>query len=119
MIWLLICLTIKKLSPVVTEIFIRGWKLNVSLVFIVQFYFAIPEDIRLNSTDYFIMKIPIKQELQQIIFNHSWDIDLKNFMNFHKKCTERAYSFLVIDTAFASDNPQRFQNILLERIWKY
>ena len=105
MIWLLICLIIQNLSPVVTEIFIRGWKLNLSLVFIVQFYFAIPENIRLNSTDYFIMKIPIKQELQQIIFNHSWDIDLKDFMNFHKKCTEHVYSFLVNDTAFVWDNP--------------
>ena len=50
----------KKLNPVVTELFIRGRKLNISLVFITQSYFAVPKVIRLNSTHYFIMKIPNK-----------------------------------------------------------
>ena len=40
----------KKLNPIVTELFIRGTKLNISLVFITQSYFAVPKDIRLNST---------------------------------------------------------------------
>ena len=40
----------KKLDPIVTELFIRGRKLNISLVFITQSYFAVPENIRLNST---------------------------------------------------------------------
>ena len=66
----------KKLNPIVTELFIRGRKLNIS-VFITQSYFAVPENIRVNSRHYFIMKIPNKQELQQIAFNHSSDIDLK------------------------------------------
>ena len=72
MIWLLMCVIIKNLInsnlPIVTELFIRGRKLNVSLVFIPQFYFDIPKYIRLNSTHYFIMKISNKQELQQIAF---------------------------------------------------
>ena len=46
----------KKLNPVVTQLFIRDWKLNISLVFITQSYFAVPKDIRLNCTHYFIMK---------------------------------------------------------------
>ena len=50
----------KKLYPIVTELFIRGRKLNISLVFITQSYFAVPRNIRLNSTHYFIMKIPNK-----------------------------------------------------------
>ena len=50
----------KKLYPIVTELFIRGRKLNISLVFIAQSYFAVPRNIRLNSTHYFIMKIPNK-----------------------------------------------------------
>ena len=53
----------KKLNPIVSELFIRGRKLNISLVFITQSYFSVPKDIRLNSTHYFIMKIPNKQEL--------------------------------------------------------
>ena len=40
----------KKLNPIVTELFIRGRKLNISLVFITQSYFAAPKTVRLNST---------------------------------------------------------------------
>ena len=47
-------------DPVVTKLFIRGRKLNISVVFITQFYFAVPKNIRINSTHYFIMKIPNK-----------------------------------------------------------
>ena len=54
----------KKLNPVVTELFIRGRKLNISLVFITKSYFAVPKSIKLNSTHYFIMKILNKRELQ-------------------------------------------------------
>ena len=84
----------KKLNPIVTELFIRGRKLNISLVFITQSYFAVPKNIRLNSTNYFIMKIPNKQELQQIAFNHSSDIDFKDFMNLYKKmyCKTKFFS---------------------------
>ena len=53
----------KKLSPIVTELFLGGRKLNISLVFISQSYFKVPKTIRLNSTHYFIMKIPNKREL--------------------------------------------------------
>ena len=53
----------KKLNRIVTELFIRGKKLNISLVFITQSYFAVPKNIRLNSTRYLIMKIPSKEEL--------------------------------------------------------
>ena len=56
----------KKLNPVVTELFIRGRKLNISIVFITQSYFNVPKDVGLNSTHLFIMKIPNKRELQQI-----------------------------------------------------
>ena len=40
----------KKLNPIVTELFIRGRKLNISLVFVTQSYFAMPKNIRVNST---------------------------------------------------------------------
>ena len=53
----------KKLNPVVTELFIRGRKLNVSFVFVTQSYFKVPKDVRLNSTHFFIMKIPNKRDL--------------------------------------------------------
>ena len=74
-------------------------------MFITQSYVAAPKNIRLNSTYYFIMKIPNKRELQQIAFNHLSDIDFKDLMNLYKKCTKKRYSFLVIDAILASDNP--------------
>ena len=51
----------KKLNSIVTELFIRGRKVNISLVFITQSYFQVPKDVRLNTTHFFIMKIPIKR----------------------------------------------------------
>ena len=77
----------KKLNPKVTELLIRGRKLNISLVFITQFYFVVSKTIRLNSTHYFVMKISNKRELQQIAFIHSSDIDFQDFVNLYKKCT--------------------------------
>ena len=62
------------------------------------------------------MKIPNKRELQQIAFNHSSDIGFQDFMNLHKKCTGKPYSFLVIDATLASDNPLGFRKNLSERI---
>ena len=70
----------QKLNPIVTELFIRGRKLNISIVFITQSYFKVPKDVRLNSTHFFIVKILNKRELQQIALNHSSDIDFKDFM---------------------------------------
>ena len=54
----------KTLKSVITELFTRNRKLNISLVFITQSYFKVPKDVRLNSTHFFIMKIPNKRELQ-------------------------------------------------------
>ena len=102
-----------KLNPIVTELFIRDRKLNVSIAFITQSNFKVPKDVRLNSTHFFIMKIPNKRELQQIALNHSSDIDFKDFMNIYKNCANEPYSFLVNDTTLPSDNPLRFRKNLL------
>ena len=64
----------KKLNSIVTELFIRGRKLNISLVFITQSYFKVPKDVRLNTTHFFIIKISNERELQQVTRNHSSDI---------------------------------------------
>ena len=98
----------KKLNSIVTKLFIRGRKLNISLVFITQSYFKVPKDVRLNSTHFFIMKIPNKRELQQIALNHSSDINSKDFIKIYKKCTAKPYSFFASDATLASDNPLRF-----------
>ena len=61
------------------------------------------------------MKTSNKRELQQIVFNHSSDIDFKDFMDLYKKCTAKPYSFLVGAT-LASGNPLSFRKSLSERI---
>ena len=83
----------KKLNSVVTELFIRGRKLNISIVFITQSYFKLPKDVRLNSTHFNVMKIPNKRELQQIALDHSSDIDFKDFIKIYKKCTATIFFF--------------------------
>ena len=50
----------KNLHPVVTELFIKSQRLNISLIFVTQSYFPIPKDVRLNTTHFFIMKITEK-----------------------------------------------------------
>ena len=44
------------------------------------------------------MKLSNKRELQQIAFNHSSDIDFRDFRNTYKKCPIKPYSFLETDT---------------------
>ena len=101
----------KKLNLMVTELFIRGRKLNISLAFITQSCFPCLRNIRLNSTHYFVMKIQNKRELKPITFNHSSDIDFEDFMNLYRKCTAKLYSCLVIDTTHASDNSLRLERV--------
>ena len=71
----------KKLNPVVPELFVGGRKLNISLAFITQSYFTVPKNIRSNSTHSFIRKIINKREFQEIAFNHSSDIELKDYQS--------------------------------------
>ena len=83
----------KKLNSIITELFIRCRKLNISLVFIRQSYFKVPKNVRNNSTHFFILKIPNKRELMQIAINHSSDINTGYFIEIYRKCTDKPYSF--------------------------
>ena len=104
----------KKLNSIVTELFVGGRKLNISLVFITQSYFKVPKDVRINTTHSFITKILNKRELQQIVTNHSSDISPKDFINIYRKFTVEPDSFFVNDTTLASDNPSKFRKLFLE-----
>ena len=83
----------KKLNPIVTELFLRGRKLNISIVFITQSYFIVPKEARLNTTHFFIMKILNKRELQQIALTHLSDIDFTDFIKIYKKMYCRTIFF--------------------------
>ena len=100
----------KQLDSIVTELFIRERKLNISLVFITQSYFKVPKDVRLNTNHFFIAKIAYKRELQDFAINRSSNIKTEDFINIYRKCTAEPYSFLVNDTKLTSDNPLKFRN---------
>ena len=76
-------MTNKKFQAILKALFIRCRKINIPLALITQSYFSVPEDVRLNSTHYLIMKINNKRELQNIAINHSADIDYKDFIKNH------------------------------------
>ena len=91
----------KTLSPIVTELFLRGIKLNILFVFIPQSYLKVSKIIRLNATH--LVK-PNKRELQQIASSHLSDIEFKDFMKLYNDYTKKPFPFLVNDTTLPSDN---------------
>ena len=58
------------------------------------------------------MKIHNKREIMQIAINHSSDINTKDFIEIYRKCTDKPFSFLVIDTTLPSNNSLRFRKNL-------
>ena len=90
----------------------RGRKRNISFIFISQSSFRVPKDIRLNTT-ISSHKYLKKRELQQIVSNHSCDIEFKDFMKLYKDYTKKSFLFLVNNTTLPSDNPLRFRKNLL------
>ena len=83
----------KKFQAIFNELLIRCRKLNISLVFITQSCFFVPEDVRLSLTHYLIIKINNNRELQNIAINHSADIDYKDFMEIYRECTKNPFNF--------------------------
>ena len=105
-------INIKKLDSVVTELFIRGRKFNISLVLSRNHILRFQKMLE-NTTHFFIRKVPNRRELQETARNHSSDIKTEDFNNIYTECTAEPYSFLVNDTMLASDNPLRFGKLFL------
>ena len=107
-------MTNKKIQAILKELFIGCKKVNISLVFITQSYFSVPKDVKLNSTHYLIKRINNRKKLQNIVINHSVDIDYNDFMRIYRECTRETYSFLTMDTTLSAGDPLRFRiNLLL------
>ena len=85
-------------------------------MFITQSDFSVPQDVRLNSTHYFIIKINNRKELQNIAINHSANIDYKDSMKIYRECTKDRFNFLTIDTILPSNNPLRFRKNLFDTL---
>ena len=107
-------INMKKLNPIVIELFIRGRKLSISVVFITQSYFQVPKDVKHNIAHFFIMKILNEKELHQILLTNFSDINFKHFISAYNKCHTKKYYFLVNDTTLPSENLLRFRKTLLK-----
>ena len=107
-------MTNKKSQAIIKELFIRCRKLNISLAFITQSYFAVPKGVRLNSRHYLVLKINNKKELENIAINHSADIDYQNFIKIYRECTKELYNVLTIDTKLPASDPFRFRKNLFD-----
>ena len=103
-----------RFQAIIKELFIRCRKLNISLVFITEYYFSIQKEVRLNSAHYLIVKIHSKRELRQTAINHSADISYKYFLRIYRNSTNEPYSFLTIDTTLPADSPMRFRKNFLD-----
>ena len=88
----------KKAQHILKDLFIRCRKLNISLCFLTQSYFSVPKDVRLNCTHYILFKLNNRRELQNIVIDHSADIDYEDFIKIYRDCTREPFNFLTIDT---------------------
>ena len=104
----------KKFQAIIKELFIRCRKLSISPAFIIQSYFSVPKDVRLNSTHFLIMKINNKRELQNIAINHSANIDYQDFMKIYRECTKEPFNFLAIDTMLPASDPLKIVKNLFD-----
>ena len=109
-------MTNRRFQAIVKELFIRCRTLIVSLVFITQFYFSVPKDVRLNSTHYLIMKINNRTELQNVAINHSADTDYQDFMKIYRECTKEPYNVLAINTTLPASNPLGFRKKMFDSL---
>ena len=81
----------------IKELFYRGRKMNISIVFITHCYFRALKDPRLNSTHYILMKIGNKKEFKSIAEEKSGNVDYMDFFKMYNYCTSKPYSFMTID----------------------
>ena len=84
-----VMVSIKKLSPTVTELFIINMKSNISTAFITQCYFQAPKDVTLNWTHFFVKKISTKEKLNKLHLN------LKTLWIFFKNVLQTIF-FIII-----------------------
>ena len=106
----------KKLQAIIEELFIRCRKLNISLAFITQSYFSVAKDVRLNLKHYLVMKRNNKIELENIVTDHSADIDYQDLMKIYRKCTKEPLNVLTINTTLPASGPLRFRKNLFDSL---
>ena len=84
----------KKLYQVFSELSIREWKLNTSLVVCTQSYFPLSKYVRLNTIHFFIMKIQNRKEFQQIAINNLSVTGFNKLEKLYIKCSRAIFIFI-------------------------
>ena len=107
-------MTNKKFQSLIKAFFIRCRKLNISLVFITQSYFSVPNDVRLNSA-HLIMKINNRRELQNLQLIILQILIIKSLLKFTEN-VQKKHNFLTIYTALSSSNPLKFRKNLFDTL---
>ena len=102
-------------QSIITELFIRETKLNISAVFITRSYFQVQKDVSLNCTHFLLWKFQTKERFYKSHLIMCHILVLKALWIFTKMYSKTIF-FLVIDTIFTSDTPLGFRKNLLERI---
>ena len=87
----------KNFKKMIKELFYRGRKMNISIVFIRPCYFRALKDARLNSMHYILMKIGNQKELRSIAEEKSGNVDYKDFLKMYNYWTSEPYCFMTID----------------------
>ena len=105
----------KKLSHIVSALFLKGRKPNISLVFISKFYLKVPKTVILNATHYFIMNILNKRLFQQTASNHLSNIEFKDFIKLYKDYFEKLFSHMVSDTILPPDIGRAYYKMTISK----
>ena len=105
----------EKLYPIVTELFMRDLKLNISPVFIAQSYFAVPKNIRLNSQAIFLWTFQTNENFGKLHLIIHQTLNFKTLSIYIKMYCKTIF-FLVIDITLTSDSSSHFKENILERI---
>ena len=105
----------KKLSHIVSALFLKERKPNISLVFISKFYLKVPKTVILNATHYFIMNILNKRLFQQTASNHLSNIEFKDFIKLYKDYFEKLFSYMVNDTILPSDIGRAYYKMTISK----
>ena len=103
----------KKHNPIVTELFSRGRK---SLLLYYTILFRYSKEYYTIQHTISLWKFQTKESFKKLHLIIHQILNFQDFMNVHKKCAAKPYSFLVIDTTLTLDNPLRFRENLVERI---
>ena len=83
----------RRAQQILKDLFIRCRKVNISLCFLTQSFFSVPNGVRLNCTHYILFKLNNRRELQNTAIDHPADIDYKDFIKIYRICKKNLLIF--------------------------